>query len=512
MGWKLKYWLDDLRGQGDYRRYGEKERRKNRIAGQLFCLAVGLAATYYLVWCVLHTQWRYWYTAVPFLVTEFMFFILFLLWADILWNKRYHRPEGPLLEKKNFSVDIFIPVCGESLEIIRETMAAAVSIIYDRKKIFVLDDGDDDNVRQLSEKFNVRYIRRPVHDDRKAGNLNYALKRSSGDLILIIDADHVARPEIISRIIGYFTLEKIAFVQTNQHFKLPPGDPWSNADEVFYNVMQPGKDYDNAAISCGSGVMYRRTALESIGGFCTWNLVEDLTSSMLLHSRGWRSVFHNQGYTRGTAPREVISHARQRRQWAVDSLRLFYWDNPFFKKGLTFYQRLQYFQFGYHYLVFGIFLPIFFMLPIWALFTHNFMLETPLWRYILVRLPYFVCYMLANKITTDRLHSFKVFQAQAGLFAVYWQANLIALFSKNRIPRYTVTNKNPGRPRIWSRISKCLPHIILVLFSAAAGVYGLMTIKNDIWFLLVNLFWASWTILILWRFIVLSLWPQLLVK
>ena len=512
MGRKIKYWIDDLRGRIDYRRYGEKERRKSRISGQIFFIAVGFAATFYLSWCVLNTQWRYWYAAVPFLVTEVMFFILFLLWANILWNKRYHRPEGPLLEKKNFSVDIFIPVCGEPIEIISDTLAAAVDIDYQRKKIFVLDDGNDDGVEALCRQFQVHYLCRPVHDNRKAGNLNYALKLSSGELVLIIDADHEARPEIISRIIGYFSLDKIAFVQTNQQFKLPPGDPWGNADKVFYNVMQPGKDYDNAAISCGSGVMYRRSALKSIGGFCTWNLVEDLTTSMLLHSKGWRSVYHSQGYTRGTAPQEIISHVKQRRQWAVDSLRLFYWDNPFFKKGLNFYQRLQYFQFGYHYLVFGIFLPIFFILPIWALFTHNFMLETPVWRYCLVRLPYFLLYMMSNKITTDRLHSFKVFQAQAGLFAVYCQANFAALFSKNRVPCYTVTNKTP-RPRgIWSRIYRCLPHIILVLLSVVAGVYGLMTIKHDTWFLLVNLFWVSWTVMILWRFIVLSIRPELLAK
>ena len=66
--------------------------------------------------------------------------------------------------------------------------------------------------------------------------------------------------------------------------------------------MQAGKDTDNAAFSCGSGVIYRRKALEEIGGFSTWNLVEDVHTSMLLHDRGWRSIYYNYPLTKGTAP------------------------------------------------------------------------------------------------------------------------------------------------------------------------------------------------------------------
>ena len=261
---KINDWLNDVTGKKDYKRYGEKERRKKRIAGQLFTMAVSLAAGYYLIWCIINTQWQYWYMAVPFLITESAFLLLFLLWANVLWNKRYHRPNGHPLEKKDFAVDIFIPVCGESIEVIEQTVSAAISIDYNNKKIYLLDDDEDDAVEKLSKKKGVEYIRRSAYENRKAGNLNYALKHTKGDLILAIDADQVAKSEIIHRIIGYFTLPKIAFVQTKETFKLPKGDPWGNGDEVFYNVMQPGKNYDNAAILCGSGVMYRRTALESI--------------------------------------------------------------------------------------------------------------------------------------------------------------------------------------------------------------------------------------------------------
>lgn len=505
---KFKNLADELRGKRPYQRYGEKERRKNRLSGQLFSITVAVAAIIYLGWCILNAQWQYWYMAVAFIVTEFIFLLLFLLWGNVLWAKRHHRPEGPPLEKKNFSVDIFIPVSREPVELIEKTLTAAISISYENKKIYILDDGEDDKVRALCEKHHVEYIRRPTHENRKAGNLNHALTLTSGELILVLDADQVARPEIIDRIIAYFTLPKIGFVQTKQVFKLPQGDPLSNSDDVFYSVMMPGKDYDNAAFSCGSGVMYRREALESVEGFSTWNMVEDVHTSILLHSKGWRSVYHDESYTEGTAPEDIVSHTRQRWQWAVDSIRLILWDNPLFKKGLDFYQRLQYFHNGFHYVAFGIFLPIFFIIPIWALFTHHFILQEPFWNYIIARTPYFLLYLLSNMITTYKLHTFKRFQAQAGLFAVFFSAFFTALFSRKRLPQYTVTQKSSRQYTLRARISKCLPHIILILLSAAAIVYGFVTIKNDFWFLIINVFWASWTIAVLWRFVALSLFPK----
>lgn len=507
MAESFKNWLDDLKGRRIYRRYAEKEKRRQRLAGQLFLMAVFFAAMYYLIWCVLNTQWHYWYMAIPFLVTEFAFLILFMLWANILWNKRYHRPEGLPTDTGDFSVDIFIPVYCEPIDIIEKTVTAAVAIQYSKKIVYVLDDGEDPEVKNVCDRLNVRYLCRPSHEDRKAGNLNYGFMRSEGDLILALDADQVPEPDLLSRVVGYFSIPKIGFVQTKQNFLLPEGDPWGNADAVFYEVMQAGKDFDNAAISCGSGVVYRRSALTSINGFSTWNFVEDLYSSMLLHAMGWRSVYHGVSYTTGSAPTEVVSHSKQRWQWAVDSLRIFFWDNPFLKKGLSFTQKIQYFHFGYHYFVFGLFLPIFFILPIWALFSHTFMLQEPFWLYIVVRLPYLLLYIAANKIATDRLHNFKIFQAQAGLFFIYFRAVVSALFSKNKLPEYTVTQKVSPHPGFALRVATCWPHLVLVCLSIIAIVYGTITIQNDFWFLVVNVFWASWTVVVLSRFIFLSFFP-----
>lgn len=501
-------WLEDVRGEKPYRRYREKETRTRRVLGQIFAILNIPCALLYFIWCAIHANWQYWYAFIPFILSETVFLVHYLLWINLLWYKRYHYPGG-IQTKQQYSIDVFIPVCREPIDIVRRTVTAACAINYDDKSVYILDDGEDDALRGLTEELSIGYIRRPTHENRKAGNLNYALRHTSGELILALDADQIADSGILKSVIGYFSIPKIAFVQTEQRFNLPKNDPWGNSDAVFYKAMQSGKDNDNAAISCGNGVIYRREALTEIGGFSEWNLVEDLHTSMRLHDKGWKSVYHDTAFTTGHAPEEIHSHLRQRWQWAVDSLRLFFWDSPIRYKGLSWKQKAQYFHFGYNYISFGIFLPIFFLLPIWSLFTHNFMLKADLFHYILARMPYFLVYLAANKLLTDGLNNFKVFQCQAGLFAVYFSAVMKALRCRRTLPTYTVTNKVKQHSRSNTNLLACWPHLLISFLSAVAIVYGIMTIHNDPWFLIVNVFWAAWTIATLSRFIGLTFFPNI---
>jgi cellulose synthase (UDP-forming) len=321
-------WWGDVRGTRQYFRYLEKEDRRRRLAGQFLTFMTIGTGVFYLVWYWRHINWDFGYHSFVFFLAESVGFLLFCFFAFNDWFLRYHAPEGIPVER-TFSVDVFIPVAREPLDLLKETVEAAHRIDFQHKRIYILDDKNKEEYRKLAEIYGCGYLARPDHNDAKAGNLNYAFSRTEGDLILALDADQVPQPQIINKLVGYFKIEKIAFVQSKQDFKVPVGDPFGNTDRPFFNVMQSGKDNDNAAFSCGSGVMCRRKALQEIGGFSTWNIVEDVHTSILLHERGWRSVYYNYPLTRGTAPTEIFGMYRQRKQWAADSLRIQFWDNPF---------------------------------------------------------------------------------------------------------------------------------------------------------------------------------------
>lgn len=490
----------------------EQETRWHTLAGHAAWWLAIASATFYIISAAWVGNWSLWYILVPFLLAEFGCFLQMLLWGHVVWSKRHHRPVAPLSITRDWSVDVFICTCREPLALLERTVSAATRIDWPTLQIYILDDGEDDAVEALAHKYGVYYLRRPTHEASKAGNLNYGLKHSGGDVVLALDADQVPEPQIVRATIGYFELPSIGLVQTQQRFDLPPRDPWGNSDVVFYRAMQPGKDADNAAISCGSGVLYRRKALQDAGGFSEWNIVEDLHTSLQIHDKGWRSVYHDTPFTTGTAPRDVYTQTKQRWQWAVDSLRMIFWDSPFRYTGLGTAQKFQYFYFGINYIVYGLLMPLFFLLPVYMLFSGEFLLTVPVWAYVAVRLPYLLLYMLANRLMTDHTHSFKAFQQQASLFPTYFHAIVTALRSRNHVPAYQVTAKTARSLSLGNRLRKTWPHLIVVGLSLAAAAYALVSHREDIWFVAVGVVWCLWTVAVLSRYIILSLAPQWMIR
>ncbi|WP_347057482.1 glycosyltransferase [Blastococcus sp. HT6-30] len=167
-----------------------------------------------------------------------------------------------------------------------------------------------------------RYVSRPEHDHAKAGNLNHALALVRTDLVAVLDADHVPDPDFLSRTVPYFADERLALVQTPQHFyntssfeHLRPGVDL-HEESLFYRVIQAGKHHAGAAFWCGTNAVLRVGALREVGGVATESLTEDLHTTMKLHRAGWRSTYHNEVLARGLAAGSPDAFYAQRRRWA----------------------------------------------------------------------------------------------------------------------------------------------------------------------------------------------------
>lgn len=282
-------------------------------------------------------------------------------------------------------------------------------------------------------------------------------------------------------------------MQTAQLYVLPEGDPWGNEERLFYDVIQRSKDADNAAFSCGSGVVYRRAALESIGGFSTWNLVEDVHTSMRMHAQGWRSVYYGYGLSRGTAPADIVGYVRQRRQWAVDSLRMLFWDNPIRHRGLSTAQKLQYGYTAAAYLIAGFLVPFYFLLPIWSTLTRDFVSLAPAWQYGVVRGVYllFTCAMLY--VLEQPASGFKSYRFWAGLFPTFMMAAITALRARTRKPAYRVTSKVQEHPPLRARVGSVWPQALVLLLVAVVIPWGWVTGSLPADAMVVNTAWSLWT-------------------
>ena len=168
------------------------------------------------------------------------------------------------------TVDVFITTYNEPLDMVMTTALAAKKIRHPHST-WILDDGDRPELRDLAAAHGLGYVTRsaewsgmPRH--AKAGNLNNALMMTSGEFLLILDADQIPEPDILDKTLGYFNNRRVALVQTPQYFSnVPADDPLGSQAPLFYGPIQQGKDGWNAAFFCGSNAVLRREALMQLG-------------------------------------------------------------------------------------------------------------------------------------------------------------------------------------------------------------------------------------------------------
>ena len=251
-------------------------------------------------------------------------------------------------------VSIMVTVVDEPLSLLRQTLLGCLSQEYprDRFNVYVLDDGHRSEAKELAALLGCGYLRRPDRPlHAKAGNLNHALRRTDSDLVAVFDVDHVPARTFLKETVGFFDDPKVAFVQTPHHFYNPDifqrnlrvGNYVKNEQALFFRTLQAGRDTHNSAFFAGSGGLFRRAALEEIGGFQTQTITEDIHTSMNLHARGYKSCYLNRVLSAGLMPETFEGYLKQRKRWAMGCIQVLLRDNPLTKRGLTLVQRIDYF-------------------------------------------------------------------------------------------------------------------------------------------------------------------------
>jgi len=326
----------------------ESLRRRMAIrAVALLALGVGLV---YLGWRLTSTlDPAVWWVSFPLFALEVHALLGLALFTFSLWDVD-RRPATRDVTETDARIAVLIPTYNEGPEILLPTIAAALTMRLPHET-WVLDDGARPEIAALAERLGARYLARTEHRHAKAGNLNHALGVIEADLIAVLDADHVASPDFLVRTLGYFDDPRVALVQTPQEFynrhsfehDAAPGDGERFHEQaLFYRVLQPGKNRWSAAFWCGTGAVVRVSALRAIGGVATDTITEDIHTTIRLHRRGWRTVYHNEVLAQGLAAPDADTYQAQRLRWGTGAMQVLRTENPLVVPGLTLPQRLAY--------------------------------------------------------------------------------------------------------------------------------------------------------------------------
>lgn len=247
---------------------------------------------------------------------------------------------------ESLSVDVYICTYDEPVSVLEATLAGCA--LMSRPHVtYLLDDGRREEVGELAERWDVSWLTRPDNSYAKAGNINHALPLTSGDLMLVLDADHVPMPDALDALCPPFADPKLALVQSphdfSNHDSVQHYGVGRHEQSLFFSAICPGKDRHNAAFWCGSGALIRREALLSIGGVATETIAEDFHTTIKLHRAGWRTRYEDRTVVQGRAPHDLASYLLQRDRWARGNLAVFTTpESPLRAKELSFAQRLSY--------------------------------------------------------------------------------------------------------------------------------------------------------------------------
>ena len=320
----------------------------------------------YVMLSVLYVTWRMGFTlntaqlvaSVLFLFIDMVTCFSAILFVVSLWRK---PNQSAIKNNCQLSVDVLVPTFNEDCTMLETTLQHCIAM-NGPHQTWLLDDGNRPEMKSLAEQLGVHYIARAQNTDAKAGNLNNALPYTQGELIAVFDADFRPEKEFLTRLAGYFADEKVAIVQAPQsyyntdsfqHRRLSKDEIYSDQD-TFMNLVLPARNNWNAAYWIGTNTLLRRQAIESIGGFPTDCVTEDVLASMYLHGKGWKTVYVDEKLAYGRAPASITEYFVQRLRWAKGAFQIMRSHHPLFQPGLSFMQRLFYFSSVNHFFEAGL--------------------------------------------------------------------------------------------------------------------------------------------------------------
>jgi len=411
------------------------------------------------------------------------------------------------------SVDIYIPTYNEPLNVVKQTVFAALTLDWpdDKLQVYVLDDGRRPEFRKFCEEVGAGYITRDNNAHAKAGNLNAALQQTQGEFVAIFDCDHIPVRSFLQICMGWFLRDpKLAMLQTPHVFFSP--DPFEknlntfrsvpNEGELFYGLIQDGNDLWNATFFCGSCAVLRRGPLLEVGGVAVETVTEDAHTALKMNRAGYNTAYLALPQAAGLATESLSGHIGQRIRWARGMAQICRVDNPLLGRGLKLTQRLCYLNAMLHFF-YGLPRLVFLTAPLAYLFFGAHVFQAPALMITAYALPHILHASITNSRIQGRFrHSFwnEVYES---VLAWYIMRPVMLAFINPRLGKFNVTAKGGIIDREYFDWKLARPYIVLLILNLAGmalAVFQLLSVQSLATgmaiTLAINLAWTVYNVMI----------------
>ena len=260
-----------------------------------------------------------WFEYLTFATSIISFFVFFTYLLFYLENRKkvFRDPKPP---KKLPKVSILVPAYNEE-KTIASTLKSLLNLDYpkDKLEIIAINDGSTDKTLEIMKKFRkygIKIIDKP--NGGKASALNAGLKKAKGEIIVCMDADSIVKRDALKKTIGYFNDPKVGAVASSLKV-YKPKTFWQRmqAVEYFYNIFlrKVLALMDSVFVVPGPFGLYRKEALERVGGWDEKNITEDMELTFRLQKAGYKieTCLNSIVYTK--TPETFKRLIRQRVRW-----------------------------------------------------------------------------------------------------------------------------------------------------------------------------------------------------
>ena len=231
------------------------------------------------------------------------------------------------------AVDVFIATYNEPRDVLEKTILGCLALDWPSARVWVLDDGRRQWLRDYALAAGAGYITRPDNKGAKAGNINHALNVTDAPYVAVFDADFVPRRDFLMRTMGFFDDPKIGIVQVPHSFynhdpmqaNLSLRTAMPDDQRFFFEAIMPGRDAWDAAFCCGSNSVTRRSLFEAIGGgLPEGSITEDMLLTLASLRQGLVTRYLNEPLAHGLAPESITAFFVQRQRWAQGAMQILY--------------------------------------------------------------------------------------------------------------------------------------------------------------------------------------------
>lgn len=312
---------------------------KERIL--LFIIVFGMGVFIYVFQSYFNTVW-----GLALLCVLMVIYTIFMNLSYKFKTRKLKKYPEIINENYKPSVTVMIPAHNEE-SVISSTVENILAMDYENFDIIVIDDRSTDNtsnvIKELEQKYDrVTALIRPQDAfPGKSAVLNDAFKIAKGDAILVFDADATVEPDFLKKMVPNLEPKDVGAVQARKIIRNKNVNLLTRCQNNEYTMdshLQVGRDSVKGAVELrGNGELIKREAIEDIGGWNNYTIVDDLDMSTRLHIKGWDIRFCIDAVVFEEGIIYLKPLYRQRRRWLEGTIRRYleYFGDVLFSKEMS---------------------------------------------------------------------------------------------------------------------------------------------------------------------------------